>query len=51
MNPWTEDKRSIHLDLSSVRFLKESEVRELEKIDSKNILQGNGLILGKWNAG
>ena len=26
-------KRSIHLDLSSVRFLKESEVRELEKID------------------
>ena len=26
-------KRSIHLDLSSVRFLKESEVKELEKID------------------
>ena len=26
-------KRSIHLDLSSVRFLKESEVAELEKID------------------
>jgi len=26
-------KRSIHLDLSSVRFLKESEVGELEKID------------------
>ena len=26
-------KRRIHLDLSSVRFLKESEVRELEKID------------------
>ena len=26
-------KRSIHLDLSSVRFLKESEITELEKID------------------
>jgi miniconductance mechanosensitive channel len=26
-------KRSIHLDLSSVRFLKESEIAELEKID------------------
>ena len=26
-------KRSVHLDLSSVRFLKESEINELEKID------------------
>ena len=26
-------KRSVHLDLSSVRFLKESEIKELEKID------------------
>ena len=31
-------KRSIHLDLSSVRFLKQSEIAELEKIDLPKII-------------
>ena len=41
-------KRSIHLDLSSVRFLKESEIEELEKIELlQDYFEGKRSDIGK----